>query len=215
MKVFYRVSPGLSSHPNPLGSDKYTIIKKCLYTFIDATDNDTEITFICDSMPEPWINELDEFGNIQIASHGNVETFHTQLDMASKLEDDENVLICEDDYVWRPNTLKDLAISLDVLDFVSPYDHPSHYLEERFDKHYETILISGITYRRAPSNTLTFACKAKKIKDNLSHMKAHGINDHEMWQGLNIYNPCYSMATHMVEGLLAPNVNWHDIIKRS
>lgn len=211
MKVFYRISPFLSSNPNPLGNDKDIVLKRCLDSFKEANNSNAEIIFIVDSLNEEWIVKLKKIGNVLLSESGNVETFHKQLDEVCKLPNEEKVLLLEDDYLWRPNTLLDLERGLDKLDLISPYDHPAHYREERFINTPKIIKeVEGVVYREAPSNTLTFACKAWVIKQNLSLIKSFGIQDHEMFQDLPIkmFVPCYSFATHLVTGLLAPNIQW-------
>jgi len=45
MKAFYRISPFLSSNPNPLGRDKEVINFKCLMSFLEANRGFAQITF--------------------------------------------------------------------------------------------------------------------------------------------------------------------------
>lgn len=208
--VLLRVSSKQSSHRPPVHADnKYELIKLCHESFKHAVDCDFELILICDALPEPWL-ELFKPDRIEYAS-GNKGTFHRQVELA---RDKDKVLFLEDDYYWRPHTLSSLFRSLDQLPFVSPYDHPSHYLEERFDKHYDTRLIDGVVYRRAPSNTLTFATTGLEVEKHFSTLMSFGVNDHGMFQAIGeIWNPTYSMATHMVEGLLAPNVTWPFMVK--
>jgi len=211
MIVFYRVSPFLSSNPNPLGNNKDLIIEKCLDSFQKTNDINAEVVFINDSLSEEWVNKLKKIGKVINSDSGNIETFHKQLDEVCKLPNEEKVLIMEDDYLWRANTLSLLNSGLDVLDLISPYDHPGHYREERFINEPKIIKeINGVIYRTAPSNTLTFACRAWVIKQNLALMKSFGIQDNDMFQALPIkmWVPTYSFATHLVTGLLAPNIEW-------
>ena len=209
MKILYRVCPIPSLNKPPVHADnKYELIKMCLGSFLKAKRPEDDIIFIADSMYPDWLELLKPHGKvIRMQGAGNVKTFQRQLQMAM---DYDKVLLLEDDYLWRPDTLKHIDRALDELKYISPYDHPAHYLEERFDKKYETKLIDNIVYRDSPSNTLTFATRGQHIKDNLDIFMKWGIADHEMWQELpdNIWNPTYSMATHMVDGLLAPNVKW-------
>ena len=210
MKVFYRVSPFLSSHPNPLGRNKKDIVFKCFESFKKAVSNQ-DTTIVADNIPTDWYS-LFKGHNVHKAPTGNTATFHRQLDLASKLEDEEKVFLVEDDYLWVPGAVDKIEAALDELSLISPYDHPGHYTEERFKHEPKRIrLIGNQTYREAPSNTLTFATKAKVIKKNLELIKSFGVRDHEMFQSLEVdlFVPVPSLATHLVEGLLAPNVNWN------
>ena len=126
-----------------------------------------------------------------------------------------DILFVEDDYLWRPNTLPLLENALKTLKVLSPYDHPAHYTEERFDKKYETKLIGNEVYRTCPSNTHTFAVTKEVLKKNIALFTRYGVHDHEMFTELNktdqLWCPAYSFATHLAGGNLAPNVNWREL----
>ena len=209
MNVFYRVSPFLSMHQNPLGSDKIAIVHECWQSFCLANDIDADITIIS-NLPD---NEHFRFADYPVitAPVGNVETFHAQLDQACKLPDETKVLFAEDDYLWVPNSLSIISEALNKLEIVFPYDHPGHYTEGRFrDELKRMVLINNQTYREAPSNTLTFATKASIIKRHIDLIKSFQLRDHELFQSLSVSKWCAvpSLATHLVEGLLAPNRKW-------
>lgn len=220
MKVFYRLSPVPSFNKPPIyADDKLKLIEHCLSTYLAANESQYETVFIADSCPKDLVFKLKQFGEvIEVSGMGNVGTFHMQL---LNGKDENRVLFAEDDYIWRPNALKNIDRALDDLDMVSPYDHPAHYLEERFDKRYECKLIDNIVYREAPSNTLTFAIKGRHLSSIWQYLTTFAISDHEMFQGvkerygLRIWNPTYSFATHLVDGLLAPNVDWTPYLKTS
>lgn len=207
MIVFYRVSPFLSTHPNPLGRDKMEIVKRCFSSFLSADNLISEITIISNLEDTSYFKRYP----ILRSPIGNIETFHAQLDEVCMLQDNEKVLLAEDDYLWQTNSLSLIDEALDELDVVFPYDHPGHYTEERFKHQPKRIrLIGNQTWRDAPSNTLTFATKAWVIKQNIDLIKSFGVRDHELFQALPLDKWCAvpSLATHLVEGLLAPNRKW-------
>lgn len=210
MKVFYRVSPWLSTNPNPLGNDKFEIIKCCYESFSAARDN-SEVTFILDTIPSSWLWLFSDEEIVRVNMVGNEGTFHLQLELASALGSDEKVFFIEDDYLWKPNALSEIEKALDELSIVSPYDHPAHYTDMKFKYEPRQLrLIDNQVYRNAPSNTLTFATKAGLIAKNLEFIKTFGVRDHELFTSLNIdlWVPVPSLATHLVTGLLAPNSIW-------
>lgn len=210
MRVLYRVSPYLSSHPNPLGKDKLSIVKACFESFKRAIDTDITLTIIADNLPPEYLTVFDGYTVIP-GNHGNIETFHQQLDLVCTLPNEDKVLLAEDDYIWAPNSLSKIKRSLDEFELMSPYDHPGHYIEERFKNQPRRLrLIDGQVYRDAPSNTLTFACRAYVIKQNIYLIKSFGVRDHELFQTLakDLWLPVPSLATHTVEGLLAPGRDW-------
>jgi len=209
LTTFYRAAPFKSGNPSPLKCDKYTQTKLCLESFLDTKPE--KIIFLLDSYDDQSLFE--PYGEIiDCTGLGNVGTFHKQIEMCNDTEDD--VFFVEDDYLWVPDTFKYMKEAVKELDFLSPYDHPGHYLEERFDKHYEMKLIGNRTYREAPSNTLTFAMRNEVAKKTMTTMLRFGISDHPMFEylrnemGLRMHNPVPSFATHLVVGCIAPNVNW-------
>lgn len=214
MVTFYRASPYTSNKIRPVPWDKKELVKRCLYSFLEA--GGTNITFILDGFTQKESVWFTEFGQVYDATgQGNVGTFHTQLELAPH---DDKVLFVEDDYMWRPATVPLLEKALDTLDFVSPYDHPAHYTEDRFSKQYNTVLIDNIVYRDSPSNTLTFGVKGQTLAKLKDRMKTFGVADHPMFEhlaslGYKIWNPTYSFATHLEKDLLAPNVDWNHLLK--
>lgn len=217
MNILYRICPYPSTNKPPIhADDKLRLADVCLESFLNAISSRDEVTFLCDSMPGAWVGRLSTYGKtIDCSGLGNVGTFHKQVELG---KDMDKVLFCEDDYLWRPNTVRELEKAIDQLPFVSPYDHPAHYTEERFDKKYELKLIDGLVYRSSPSNTLTFATSKKVLQTVWPRMMTFGVADHEMFTqlsqlGLGIWNPTYSFATHMVRGLLAPNIDWQVYLK--
>jgi hypothetical protein len=205
--IVYRTCPYLSSNPNPLGVDKNFIIKTCFESFKKGSSG-FEVKIINDSVD----GSIFEGYEIIQGKVGNIESFHQQLDIACQLDNHEKVMLVEDDYLWVEGAAAKIERALDELDIISPYDHPGHYREERF-KHNpkRMVLIDDQTYRECPSNTLTFATKAYVIKQNIDLIKSFGIRDHELFSSLphDMYCPVPSLATHLVEGLLAPNVCWN------
>ena len=209
MKIFYRVSPYLSSNPNPLGTNKYKIIKRCFKSFKEAL-GDQEVIILNDSLHPDWKEIFDGFEMVD-SPNGNVESFQKQIDLICELPDGEKVMFVDDDYLWVKGSINKIEKALDELVIVSPYDHPGHYREDRFKNDMKKmVLVDNQTYREAPSNTLTFATHAWVIKQNQELIKSFGIRDHEMFMELDheLYVPVPSFATHLVTGVLAPNVDW-------
>lgn len=215
LNVFYRLSPYLSTHPSQLGNNKYVIVEKCLNSFLNARDCDCKITFLADSMDSEWVDKhLRPYGKVIIPHTGNVETFTEQLDLVCQLGNEDKILVCEDDYLWRPNTLNQLAVALDTLPIIFPYNHPGHHTEPRFRDQAKRIrLVEGFTYHEVPSNTLTFATKAYVIKQNYEKIRSYETRDDPMWQALDInkWAPDLSIAEHQVIGLEAPNFKFANV----
>lgn len=202
MTIIYRVSNKLSVNPNPLGTDKKQIIDYCFKKFKRCI-TDQELVILSDGAT------LDKGKHIQ-AQVGNVETFYQQLDYVCNLPNEDKVFLVEDDYDWRPEAITRVEEALDTFEIVSPYDHPGHYTEPRFITQPKMMrLIDDQVWREAPSTTLTFACRAYIIKQNIDLIKSFGVRDHELFtalreRGLYVYVPVPSLATHLVTGVLSP-----------
>lgn len=220
MRVFYRCYPEMSVNPNPYSTIKREVFEASLLSFLAAdTDKVADITFISDRVPDDWFNVrgLGKHKVIQLADHSSrhmkalYQSLAFTVDEIMKVPENEKVLICEDDYLWLPNTLGMLERALDVMPMISPYDHPGHYTEERFkNQPKRMVLFENHTYRQAPSNTHSFAAPAWVFRKNAGMLKTMG--DHEFFTkvGIDLYVPVPSFATHLVTGALAPNVKWFD-----
>lgn len=213
MKIYYRVSPFLSSHTNPLGSDKGVIIKTCFDSFKKAITNE-KVIILADRIPEDWREWFHGY-EIVNSPEGKLASLQNQFALSTNLPDDEKVAFVEDDYLWVPGAFDLINQALEELDLISPYDHPGHYLEERFKYEPKQMrLIGNQTWRQAPSNTHTFATSVKLMKENIDLILSIGISDHEMFvrlakdKNIDMFVPVPSLATHCVSWLMAPNRIW-------
>lgn len=212
MKIIYRISPFKPDNPAVVfPKDKWALVEFSHNSFLKAGGDKYQITYILDSCPD-WSDYFRKYGHIlQITSHNKNTSLLTAYDLSFGLNDD--ILFVEDDYLWRPDTIPVLEEAVKQLGVLSPYDHPAHYIEERFDKHYETKLINNHVYRTCPSNTHTFSIRQDILRENIDMMKKYGVQDHEMFTQLNKTNPLwcpsYSFATHLASGCIAPNVDWN------
>jgi hypothetical protein len=204
MKTIYRACGYPSTKPLPLRATKDELLKLCLYSFLSTGAKD--IIFLLDGVSPQLTHEFSDFGHVvDTTGMGNIGTFQKQIEMGKEFE---KVFFVEDDYLWQEGTFNKLEQAVGELDFVSPYDHPLHYPGT-----YEMRLIGNTVYRSAPSNTLTFATTGELLKKLWPIMLPHGIADGPMFEDLNrrgyqMWNPVPSFATHLVNGLLAPNIDW-------
>lgn len=211
MQVILRISPFNSTHPSPFHKDdKFKRVKMCYESLWGAGFK--HFTIISDNASS-WRRSFEGASWIDASGAGNFGTYCKQLEEAMEYE---KVLVCEDDYLWRPNTQKAVFKALDKLELVFPYDHPSHYSEPRFaGKIDEKIVIDKQEYRACPSNTLTFATTGKFIKKHWDVLTGYGTLDHEMFTQLSkkvkLWCPVPAFATHLVEGLLSPNIKWENV----
>ena len=212
MKIIYRISPFTPDNPAVVyPKDKWKLVMYSHTSFLGAGGGEYDTTYILDSCEE-WGTYFKDFGIVMdITSKSKNTSLLIAYDVA--LNGNADTLFVEDDYLWRPDTIPVLEKALPILKVLSPYDHPAHYLEERFDKKYETKLIDNHVYRTCPSNTHTFAVTKEVLKDNIMMLKDYGVRDHDMFTELNktaqLWCPSYSFATHLAKDCIAPNVDWN------
>lgn len=210
MRIIYRISPFKPDNPALFYSDdKWKLVEMCHNSFIKAGGTKYPTTYIIDSVD--WGKIFKQYGEIlDINTHSKLQSLLTAFDVAQKMDDD--VLFIEDDYLWRPDTIPLIETTLKILPVLSPYDHPGHYTEDRFDHKYEIKLIGNQTYRTCPSNTHTFSIQNKVYHDNYEMIRKYGVEDHSMFTELNkvaqMWCPIPSFATHLATGCLAANVDW-------
>lgn len=213
MKVFYRASSILSSNPNPLGRNKDFILETCFKSFLEAGGDKVELTVISDRLSEAHRKMFSKYGKLVDCEPGMVNSRNKSFSLGCEEPNEDKIMFCEDDYLWVPGCLERLEQALDIIKLVSPYDHPAHYLEERFKyQGKKMVLFENQTFRQAPSNTHTFGCRASLVKQN-REIFLNTWGDHETFTklgelGIEMYVPVPSWATHLVTGLLAPNVSW-------
>lgn len=217
MKVFYRISPFKPDNPSVVYTkDKWKLVEYSHNSFLEAGGDMVDKVYILDSC-DYWADYFKKYGEVKTI---NIHKKFAGLMLALNDVRMENgkVAIVEDDYLWRPNTIPMWEKSLDTLPVVSPYDHPAHYTEERFNDYpFKFKLIDNIVYRTCPSNTHTFATTADIIRNNWSCLvddkKGEAYHDHPAFEQLNkvaqMWCPTYSFATHLAHNCLAPNIDWN------
>lgn len=210
MTIIYRVSPFKQHNPSPIYSnDKYKLVELAHNSFVKALSGDEKIIYLLDRCPD-WSVLFKNNGEI-VNYKGTNRSFSIikMFEMARYLEG--KVFFVEDDYLWRPDTIKHIGSALDHFKLVSPYDHPTHY---EMNDSYNMKNIDGLVYRDSPSNTHTFATHAEYIREHWKIFEV-GMWDHPLFTALpdKIWNPTYSFATHLVENLLAPNTDWEELWK--
>jgi hypothetical protein len=221
MIVIYRITSKISVNPSPIfNDDKAKLNEVCLKSFRQAfREVNPKVIFLADKCTI----ETDDM--IKRVIPFEYEIIHTDLgqnDSALKqwemaLNQDEDILFQECDYIWREKVGKEFVDGLNTLGLVSPYDHLNFYIDRTLHSNQVTIELVGDTHWRSTErNCLTFAIKNQIFKDNYEIFKKYGYLDGDTWyellaKGHPLYVPIPSMATHMVRGYLAPSVDWEKI----
>lgn len=204
-----RITPFLSpSKPPDWFRDKFELVKVCVASFVAAGESNK--TFLLDNCPHEYAEYFSRFGSVHAGVWGKKVSLYKAYEFA-QIRCKGDILFLEDDYLWRPHTLPILEQGLNALKFVSPYDHVGNY----GDGIARTFVVGNTTWRLCPDNTHTFAIKSEIFQNNIDDFY-YGLHDWQMYHklaehGIKGYTPMYSMATHLVDGLLAYNTNWRDI----
>ena len=208
-----RISPFLPDAGLPpfFGKDKWKMVKTCHESFLKAGECSHRV-YLLDKCPDEWENYFEKFGIVYRGNWGKKGSLYNAYEVAETLSG--NILFLEDDYLWRPNTLATLEEGVSHFGMASPYDHPDGYSHAC----QEITVLNNKTWRWCPTNTHTFAVKAEIFQNNLDNFY-YGTHDWQMFtklqiDGFRLYTPLYSLATHLVEGKLAHNIDWESLVKK-
>lgn len=221
MIVYYRMCGIPSTNPSPiLQEDKFELNKLCLESFLKAfKDVDIEVVYIldhCDERYKVFLNLADSRKKEVIETNiGINDTCLLQYQLAR--EQDDDILFQECDYIYRPDTGKDLVAGVEELGLVSPYDHPNFYRDRELHSPTTNLtLVNNTHWRSSERNTMTFAVRNDIFKQNYDIFRKHGYLDGQVWydlldNGQSLFTPIPSLATHMVADYMAPSVDWKSI----
>jgi hypothetical protein len=219
MIVIYRIAPSLPVKSPISKDDKLAFFKTCLKSFVRGfQDIKPEVVFILDSCPKSYEKVLSHVSFdkkiIKMDKAGNFGTYAKQIEIAS--ETDDFVLLQEDDYLYLPSIGKKMLEGMKTFDFITPQDEYLYYFNEpRHIGKYEIKVVGNHHWREVNSTTLTFAAHGKTFKDTKDILLGHEIWDYEMWQEIRqdykLWCPVPTFATHMVEGILSPCVDWSEM----
>lgn len=219
MKVIYRMTDITSSNCPPIYWDnKYKLNEICLRSFVDAfVDVWPDVIMICDRSPEfyeTFVKSIVPFPMvIEFTNSGVKENAVHQYDF---VEDDDIYLFQECDYLYTPYAGAKMVEACKEFDFISPYDHPDKYKEGMIPKNIEYMKVDGHMWRSTDSTTSTFMARGEMVKKEMDLFRSYGWDDHARWidlgtKGYTLWTPLPSLATHMVEDYMAPEVDWKNI----
>ncbi len=226
MKLIYRIS---DSGYNKVKPD-YITNEICLKNFVevfgwedldiiaDGISKDTE-KMILKYVPQVHIKHVN-------VGHG-AGTFNLALDIALMYEDEEIIYFIENDYLHTSDAKKILKEGFDIgASFVSLYDHPDKYLApDRGGNPYcdggaedtRVYLTDNSHWKITNSTTMTFAAKAKTLRENEMILRdfTNGTHPHDfqMFLKLREYNqllitPIPGRSTHGETAWLSPLTKW-------
>lgn len=215
MNIIYRISPFKQNNPSPIYSDdKWKLVEFSHNSFLKAK-KDEPVTYMLDRC-EQWNDYFSKYG--KVINYQGEDTLYSVLEMFKYAKDlNGKILMVEDDYLWREDSIKHLWRGLDAFALVSPYDHPAHYTEKKFyDFKFKLQLVDNLVWRNSPSNTHTFGTTGEYIREHWSSF-GREMFDAPFFESLphQVWNPIPSLATHLVSSWLAPIIDWGLYLKTS
>lgn len=231
MKIFYR----LSSKDAFVPKNKLQHASKqfCLGNFINKFPL-KDITILADNCNPEVIDFLKSVGinYIESASKSPSESFITILKMVCELPDDDIVYLVEDDYIHKDKAYDILLEGIDTgADYVTLYDHPDKYIDAEYGGNPKIsgggevtrlMLTKSCHWKYTNSTCLTFACKAKTIKedfgvwkwavyDNPSIGSYQAFCELSLTKGRILISSVPGYSTHSEIAWLSPLTDWNFI----
>lgn len=214
--IYYRMSESPSQNKPPkYADDKFRVCKTCFKTFVGAfLDIEPQIHFIFDRCGGHYLEMVKELWPIpfthEFSGYGHYNSQLKVYNLAQECKD-EIIVFHEDDYLWREGMGKYFMSVIKELGIVSPYDHPDFYTTEPRRSRQEKIkVINNWHWRTIQDTTMTFGITKHKFMFYRKTFDDWGSNDTLLWAEAKdiIWCPIPSLATHFVEGKLAPSVDW-------
>lgn len=227
MITIYRIS---DSGYNKVKPD-YINNKNCLKNACIELSNTDKFYVIADNVSPKTKQMIEQYvdkPNITYCNIGNgAGTFNLALDMALKFNDDEIVYFVENDYIHKPGSYQTLLDGFNIgSDYMTLYLHPDKFIAPQYggnpnvdsDGGYYTKIYRGTNclFGIFDSTTMTFASKAKTLKEDESILRKHTSgthpNDYQMFmelksKGRALLCPLESYSTHGETAYLAPLFN--------
>jgi len=227
MKVFYRLSDG----GNPKEKPNYINNERCLTNFCNVFNED--ITVVADNIHEST-KQFIESKNVTLEQtnfKSGGKAFIHSLELACKEEDDTIIYFVEDDFLHKNESKKILLEGFRLgANYVSLYDHPDKYLNPNLggNPHVEDggeitrlMLSESCHWKFTNSTVLTFACKAKTIKEDFDIWKKCVLDSPHLGSyyaftklresGRSLITAVPGYATHGETKWLTPLTDWSKI----
>ena len=138
------------------------------------------------------------------------------------MDKDDLIYFVENDYLHIDNWVDkviDLFSCYKTLNYVSLYDHNDKYISQGYDSLVSKIITSETHHwRTTPSTCGTFII-TRDLFDKDVDVWENTVGDHNTFMYLNqerqryVLTPIPGLATHCMDGLLSPTIDWESIEK--
>jgi hypothetical protein len=233
MKIIYRFSDKGNVKNKPEFVTKINCLQNMLNVF-----KDYDIYIIADNISDESYeflsNHIPEKNNIYRTELSNCGSFiYSVLFAINNFNDEENIYLAEDDYIYTSNSPKILEEGLEISDYVSGYDHPDKYINyenggpnpfiSEGGELTRVLLTPNHHWKLTNSCCMTFGCKVKILKEDFNIYKKYCNdlcpNDFGLFCELiqhrkrKLISAIPAISTHGETEWLSPLVNWKEIIE--
>jgi hypothetical protein len=216
--IAYRVYPGVSKTPLIHANNKLALATTCLASFKEALgDVRAKMFVLLDSCPPEYYALFrryfadEDLAFIELGHVGNQESFLKQIEVLLDQNDSEAVYFAEDDYLYLPNTFREMLNAIKVgikgerADFVTPYDHSDYYslLLHRHDREFGKK--GDREWQTVNSSCLTFLTTKTTLRETRAILETYRNKknlDASIWLSLThyqIFNPVVYLTTFLKE----------------
>lgn len=186
--------------------------RQCFLNFIEVFGNAC-LTVVADNTRSETIEFLKRYTtDLHQTRLGNSKSFLYAAQLAAQRPKDRIVYLLEDDYLHLPDAAQCIVEALAHADYVSLYDHADKYLDpspnplvQQGGENTRVILTKTCHWKYTNSTTMTFACKAATLQEDLGLMtrfcqEAIPLDFHMFMElqkrGRRLLTPIPGCATH-------------------
>jgi hypothetical protein len=233
MKCLYRISDNGYVKPKLPNATK----QRCLLNFLEQWPIDEVIVFadLCKAETMEFLQDYSETTGLQIhliQGGSSAGSWRIVRDFVVRtIPDNEVVYFVEDDYFHLDMSRTCLLEAIERADYVTLYDAPDKYvpanmggnpyIDEDGTDLTRVCLTKSHHWRLTNSTTMTFACKAKTLREDLPIWKKYtdeGDHPHDFQaflelraKGRSLLSPLPTLSTHCEPAWLAPLMNWETL----
>lgn len=234
MKVYYRISfghmPDSQGKPRNLPNrpqwyNKWLGLENFMTVFAEHHD----ITIIADNVDDQVFEKLQNlYSNIDIQRTNfghNAGSFLYGLELSLKLDPMTIVYFVEDDYIHHEGSDMIIEQGLDIMPYLSLYDHPDKYQGENKNKACVLLMSEDVHWRTTGSTTMTFASRVKNLQEDreLFYKWCGGTDnwthDFQLFTAISetrgLITPIPGYATHMDSWVIGKMVDWQEVLNRT
>lgn len=185
--VGYRIAPSRAHVVRPPWFSQ----RKCMESFLrsvrqaEAEGSRIAVHWFVDGLDDAdLLDALSSTGTVHLLdSRGNSRSFREVLAAAVLERESPNVLLVEDDYVWRAGAVSELLSAVDSRErgiYFSPYAHPRRIRNDKPDvRRHRTRTVAAPFghWVSTPQTTMTFACRRDTLEKDASVWKLASYGD--------------------------------------